>query len=140
LLPIRIAPIVSIRIWIRGVIVFSPEVKLFALEKRVGIFQFAKAHYFSFQDFSCDGDSPPSLEDVRIHVPLSADNESSFGALKLRFLHPIQRALQNDNEGRSVFLIDGFNNLSTPYHDFALVGLRILKDLSEADRSVCLGS
>jgi hypothetical protein len=36
-------------IWIRimGVIIFSPEVKLFALKKRVGVFQFAKAHYFS---------------------------------------------------------------------------------------------
>jgi hypothetical protein len=129
-------------IWIRimGVIIFSPEVKLLALKKRVGIFQFAKAHYFSSHDFSCDGDSPPSLEDIKVHVPLNEDNESSFGALKLRLFHPIKRALQNDDEGRSVFLIDGFNDLSTPYHDFSLVGLRILKDLLEADRSVCLGS
>jgi hypothetical protein len=53
-LPIGIAPpraIVSIIppwvIRIRVIVIFSPEVKLFALEKRVGIFQFAKAHYFS---------------------------------------------------------------------------------------------
>jgi hypothetical protein len=113
---------------------------LFALKKRIGTFQFSKAHYFSFQDFSCDGDSPPSLEDIRVHVPQNEDNESSFGALKLRLFHPIQRALQNDDEGRPFFLMDGFNNLSTPYHGFALVGLRILKDLLEADGSVCLGS
>ena len=123
-----------------GVIIFSPEVKLFALKKRVGVFQFTKAHYFSSQDFSSDCDSPPSPEDIRVYVPLNEDDESSFGALNLWLLSPIKGALQDDDEGRSVFLIGGFNNLSTPYHDFALVGLRILKDLLEADRSVCLGS
>ena len=119
---------------------FSPEVNLFTSKKRIGIFQFAKAHYFPSQDFSSDGDSPPSLEDIRVYVPLNEDNESSFGALNLRLFHPIKRTLKNDDEGRSVFLIDGFNDLSTPYHDFALRGLRILKDLLEAERSVCLGS
>jgi hypothetical protein len=119
---------------------FSPKVNLFASKKRIGIFQFAKAHQFLSQDFSCDGDSPPSSEDVRVYIPLDEDDESSFGAFNLRFFHPIQGALQNDDEGRSVFLIGGFNNLSTPYHDFPLKGLRILKNLLEAERSVCLGS
>jgi hypothetical protein len=148
-LPVRIAPrraIVSImpptviRIRIRVVVILSPEVNLFASKKRVGIFQFAKAHYLPSLDFSCDGDFPPSFGDIRVNILLDEDDESSFGAMNLRFLSPIKGALQNDDEGRSVFLIDGFNNLSTPYHNFALRGFWILKNLLGAQRSVCLGS
>ncbi len=113
---------------------------MLASKKRIGIFQFAKAHYFLPQDFSCDGDSPPSSEDVRVYIPLDEDDESSFGALNLRFLSPIKGPLQEDDEGRSVFLIGGFNNLSSPYYNFALRDLRILKNLLEAERSVCLDS
>jgi hypothetical protein len=148
-LPVRIAPpraIVSIippwviRIRVRVVVILSPEVNLFASKKRIRIFQFAKAHDFSSYDFSCDGNSPPSFEDIRIYISLDEDDESSFGALNLRFLSPIKGALQDDDEGRSVFLIGSFNNLSTPYYNFALRGLWTLKNLSEAERSVCLGS
>jgi hypothetical protein len=99
-LPLRIAPpraIISIIppwiIRIRIVVIFSPQVNLFALKKRIGIFQFAKAHDFPSYDFSCDGDSPPPSEDVRVDIPLDEDDESSFGALDLRFFHPIQGAL-----------------------------------------------
>jgi hypothetical protein len=102
-LPIGIAPpravvfiippgIIGIRVG--RVVIFSPEVKLFALKKRVWIFQFAMAHYFSSKGFPCDGDSPSSLEDIRVRVPLNEDNESPFGTLKFRPFHPIQRALQ----------------------------------------------
>jgi len=66
---------------------------LFALKKRIGIFQFAKEHDFSSQDFSCDGDSPPPSEDVRVDIGSDEDDESSFRALDLRFFQPIQRAL-----------------------------------------------
>jgi len=148
-LPVRIAPpraIVSIippriiGVRVRGVVILSPEVKLFALKKGVGIFPFAKAHDFPSQDFSCDGDSPPSSEDIRVYISLDEDDKSSFGALNLRFLSPIKGALQDDDEGGSIFLIGGFNNLSTPYYNFALSGLRILKNLLEAEPSICLGS
>jgi hypothetical protein len=137
---VSIIPPGIIGIRVRGVIILSPEVKLFALKKRVGIFQFAKAHDFPSQDFSRNGDSPPSLEDIRVHVPLSEDNESSFGALELGLFHPIQRALQNDKESRSIFLIDGFDDLPAPYYDFSLIRLRIFENLLEVERSVCLGS
>jgi hypothetical protein len=50
---------------------------------------------------------------------------------------PIER---NNNEGRFVLLIDGFDDLSTPDDDFAFIGFRIFKKLLEGERSVCLDS
>jgi hypothetical protein len=134
--PVRIVPI--IRIWI--IVILSPEVNLLAQKKRVGIFQFTKAHDFSSQDFTCDGDSPSSSEDIRVYISFNEDDESSFGAFERRFFRPIKRALQDDNEGRSVFLIGGFNNLSTPDDDLTFIDLRILENLLEAERSVYLDS
>jgi hypothetical protein len=137
--PVRIPRIIPIiRIWI--VVILSPEVNLLAQKKRVGIFQLTKAHDFLSLDFTCNGDSPSPSEDIRVYIPLNKDDKSSFGAAELRLFGPIKRALQNDDEGCSVFLIDGFNNLSTPDHDFTLRGIRVLKNLLEGERLICLSS
>ena len=148
-LPIGIPPsraIVStippwiIGVRVRGIVILSPEVDLFASKKRIGIFQFAKVHYSSSQNFSCDGDSPPSSEEVRVHISIDEDDKSFFRALNLRFLHPIKGTLEDDDEGGSVFLIKRLNDLSSPDDDFTFLGLGILRNLLEADRSVCLDS
>jgi hypothetical protein len=135
---IRIRIWIWIWIWIWIVVILSPEVNLLAKKKRVGIFQITKAHDFPPLDFTCDGDSPSSSEDIRVDIPLNQDDESSFGAFELRFFHPIKRTLQDNDERRSIFLIDGFNDLSTPNHNFALIGFWILKNLLEGERFICL--
>jgi hypothetical protein len=141
--PRAIVPIIPpwiIRIRVGVVVVFSPEVNLLAQKKRVGIFQFAKAHCLPPQDFTCDGDSPSFSEDIRVYIPLNKDDESSFGALNLGFFHPIKRALQDDDKGCSVFLIDGFNDVSTPDDNFTFICFRILKNLPEGECFICLSS
>jgi hypothetical protein len=86
-LPVGIAPpgaIVSIippwiiGIRVRIVVILSPEVNLLAQKKRVGIFQFAKAHDFPSLDFTRDGNSPSSSENIRVYISFYKDNESSF--------------------------------------------------------------
>lgn len=129
--PIRIMPIIRVWVWI--VVILSPEVNLLAQKKWVGVFQLTKAHDFLSQDFTCNGDSPSPSEDIRVYIPLNKDDKSSFGASELRLFGPIKRTLQNDDEGCSVFLIDGFNNLSTPDDDFTFISLRVLKNLMEGE-------
>jgi hypothetical protein len=135
-LPVRIIPIIRIRI----VIMLSPEVKLLAQQKRVGIFHFTKAHDFFPYDFTRDGNSPPSPEDIRVDIPLCKDDKSSFGATELGLFRPIEGALQNDDQGGSVFLIDGFNDLTAPDHDFSLESFRISENLLEGERFIRLSS
>lgn len=89
--------------------------KLLASKERVGIFEFAKAHDFLSKDFSSGGDSPLPSEDIWFYDLLNEDDESSFGAIKLRFFLPVKGTLQDDDEDRSVFLNDGFRfTLASP--------------------------
>jgi len=135
-IPIRIIPV----IWIWIVVILSPEVNLLAQKKRVGIFQFTKTHDFLSLDFTRDRNSLPSSEDIRVDIPLYKNDKSSFGASKFWLLRPIERALQNDDQGCSVFLIDGFNDLSTPDDDFTLIGIGVLKNLLEGKGFIRLSS
>jgi len=135
-IPIRIIPIIGIRI----VVILSPEVNLLAQKKRIRIFQLTKAHDLPSQDFTCNGNSPSSSEDIRVHVPLNKNDKPSLGASELRLFRPVKRALHNDDEGCLVFLIDGFNDLSTPDDNFTLIGIRVLKNLLECEGFIRLAS
>ncbi len=88
--------------------------KLLASKESVRIFEFAKAHRFLPEDLSSGRDPPPPSEDIGFYDLLNEDDESSFGASKLRFFLPIKGALLDDDGSRSVFLNDGFDDLSTP--------------------------
>jgi hypothetical protein len=137
-IPVRIIPIIRVWIWI--VVILSPEVNLLAQKKRIGVFQFTNAHDFLSQDFTCHSDSLSSSEDIWVDIPFYQSDESSFGASEHRLFRPIEGALQNDDQGCSVILIDGFNNLSTPDDDFTLVGIRVLKNLLEGEHFIRLSS
>jgi hypothetical protein len=120
------------------VVILSPKVNLLAQKKRIGIFQFTEAHDFLSQDFTCDSDPPSSSEDIRVDIPFHKNDESSLGASGHRLFRPVKGALQNDDQGCSVFLIDGFNDLSTPDDDFTLIGIRVLKNWLESDCLISL--
>ena len=127
-----VQPWIIIVVSISVIIVFWPEIDLFAGKKGIPVIHFTNRLNRLSDQFTCYSDFFTSLIKMRVEILVSEDQEPSLRGNRIHGRPPPpERSLIDLNLTGSAFLLDDVDDFTTPDDPFSLVSIRVLRDLPE---------